>query len=226
MSTLFGLFARRPDEGRVKTGLIKDLGAHTAAKLYRSFIMDLCEQYAQLSVRSRVLVYAPRGARRDMELLASRHWRLTAQQGPTFGHALAGFFDQGFRCGYRRIVAMVTDCPTVPPEFVVSAFDRLMVVDTVLGPTMDGGVFLIGMSVERPEMFHGYPWDGLRVFDEMVERAEKFGLILGLVPHWYNVSDPQALRHLNSHLNALALVGDQNMPKRTQAVLQKIRIAE
>jgi len=226
MSTLFGLFARRPDPGQVKTGLIKDLGAEAAAKLYRSFIMDLCEKYAQLFVRSRVLVYAPRGARREMVLLASRHWRLIAQQGPTLAHGLADFFDQGFGKGYRRIVAMITDCPTVPAEFVVSAFDRLMVDDVVLGPTTDGGVYLIGMSIERPEIFHGYPWEGDRVFEELVERVDRFGLVLGLVPHWYTVSRPEMLRHLSSHLKALALVDGEAVPRRTQVMLQRIRIAE
>ncbi|MDP6380660.1 MAG: glycosyltransferase [Phycisphaerae bacterium] len=227
MSTLFGLFAERPAAGQVKEGLSKDLGAETAAKLHRSFIMDLCETYAHLAVRSRVLVYSPRGARREMELLASRHWRLIVQQGRGLGDSLAAFFDSGFRCGYRRIVAMVTDCPTVPAEFVVSAFDRLIIEDVVLGPTTDGGVYLVGMSLERPEMFQGYSWNGgTRVFDELVDRVERFGLILGLVENWYDVSGPQSLRHLSSHLRALELAGAQNMPKRTQAMLQNIRIPE
>ena len=226
MSTLFGLLVQKPEAGRVKPGLAEALGASTSAKVYRSFIMDLCERFSRLSVRTRVLAYRPRGSRKAIGLLASSHWRLHQQAGSTRGQSLAALFDEGFRTGHRRIVVLLTDCPTVPDAFVVEAFDRLLVSDVVVGPTTEGGVYLVGMSLERPELLYGFDWEGEGVFDALVDRAEAFGLILGLVPHWYEVNDRAGLDRLASHLRALGVSGGDGLPKRTQMLLQRLRLNE
>lgn len=226
MSTLFGLLARNPEPGKVKPALAEALGAPAAAKLYRSFIMDLCERFSRLSVEHRILAYAPRGARKSVALLASRQWRLMAQEGVTQGQALAGLFEEAFRLGHQRAVVMVGDCPTVPDEFILQAFDRLLIDDVVLGPTFEGGVYLVGLSLERPELFLGVDWTGEGVFDALVDRVDAFGLILGLVPHWYEVNDRAGLDRLAGHLRALAMTGSESLPKRTQTLVQRLRLTE
>jgi len=226
MSAMLAMLVRKPAAGKVKPGLAEALGAPWAAKLYRSFIMDLCERFAQLSVPERVLAYAPRGARKAVSLLASRHWRLMLQEGSSSGSALAAVFEHAWQRGYQRAVVLLSDCPTLPGGFVIDAFDRLLIDDVVLGPTTDGGVYLVGMSLERPELLMGLDWDGPDLFDALVERADAFGLILGLVPYWYEVEDPAGLDRLASHLRALALVGDDELPRRTQTLLQRLRLAK
>jgi len=226
MSALFAMLATKPVPGRVKPALAEYLGAPASAKLYRSFIMDLCERFAHLSVPERVLAYAPRGARKAVSLLASRHWRLMLQEGASTGRALAGIFEHAWRRGCQRAVVLLSDCPTVPGAFVIDAFDRLLIDDVVLGPTTDGSVYLVGMSLERPELLLGLDWEGDGVFDALVERVDAFGLILGLVPHWYEVEDRAGLDRLASHLRALALVGDDELPRRTQTLLARLRLAE
>jgi glycosyltransferase A (GT-A) superfamily protein (DUF2064 family) len=226
MSTLFGILATNPEAGRVKPGLAEALGASAAAKVYRSFIMDLCERFAHLSVRSRLVAYAPRGSRQSVALLTSRHWRLVQQQGGGRGQVLANLFEQAFRTGHQRVVLLLTDCPTVPGPFVIDAFDRLLTNDVVLGPNTDGGVYLVGMSLERPELLVGLDWNGDGVFDALVDRAEAYGLILGLVPHWYEVADRAGLDRLSSHLRALSVSGGEGIPRRTQTLLQRLRLAE
>ena len=226
VSTLFALLAEDPQPGRVKPGLAEALGAPGAAKVYRSFVMDLCERFATLSVRSRLLAYRPRGARKAVALLASRHWRLTQQQGTSRGQVLANLFEQAFRTGHSRAVIQVSDCPTVPGAAVVEAFDRLLVDDVVLGPTTEGGIYLVGLSLERPELFLGTDFTGGGVFDALVDRTEAFGLVLGLVTPWYEVNDRPGLDLVSSHVRAMALAGSDQVPRRTQTLLQKLRQAE
>jgi len=225
MSALFGLLARDPQAGKIKPGLVEALGAPAAARMSRSFIMDLCERFAHLSATHRVLAYAPRGARKAVGLLASRHWRLVQQQGTSQGQVLAELFEYAFRLGCQRAVVMVTDCPTVPDAFVIDAFDRLLIDDVVLGPTVSGGIYLVGLSLERPELFLGVDFGAEGVMDALVDRAEAFGLILGLVPHWYEVDDRAGLDLLAGHLRALAVAGDESVPKRTHMMLQRLRLA-
>jgi len=222
MATLFALLVREPRAGRVKPGLAEVLGVPVAAKVCRSFIMDLCERFSKLSVRERVLAYAPRGARKAVGLLASRHWRLVLQQGATRGQVLANLCEYAFRTGHRRVVLLLTDCPTVPDAFIIEAFDRLLIDDVVLGPTTEGGVYLVGLSLERPELFLGLDWNGNGVFDALVDRAEAFGLILGLLPHWYEVEDREGLDRLASHVRALSVAGSDALPRRTQTLLQRL----
>ena len=224
MSALFGRLVTKPEPGKGKPDLAEVLGAPAAARLYRSFIMDLCERFAHLSVPTRVLAYAPSGARKAVSLLASRHWRLMRQEGRSRGQALVGLFEYAWRLGYQRAVVLLTDCPTVPGAFVVDAFDRLLIDDVVLGPTTDGGVYLVGLSLERPELFLGLDWNSGGAFDALVERADAFGLILGLEPHWYEVEDRTGLDRLASHLRALAVVGDEHIPRRTQTLLGRLRL--
>jgi uncharacterized protein len=226
MSTLFGMLVRQPQPGSVKPGLVEALGALGAAKLYRSSVMDLCERFSRLSVESRILCYAPRGARKSVELLASRHWRMIQQEGASRGQVLGNLLEHAFRLGRQRVVVLVGDCPTVPDAFIIEAFDRLLIEDVVLGPTTEGGVYLVGMSLERPELLLGFDWEGPGVFDALVDRAEAFGLILGLVPHWYEVNDRAGLDRLASHIRALGVTGSESIPKRTQTLLARLRLAE
>jgi len=226
MSTLFAMLATDPKSGAAKPGLAEELGAPTAAKVCRSFVMDLCERFSHLSADSRLLAYAPRGARKSVGLLASRQWRLVQQEGSSRGQVLANLFEEAFRLGHRRVVILVSDCPTVPDTFVIEAFDRLLIDDVVLGPTAQGGIYLVGLSLERPELFLGVDFSAAGVFDALVERAEAFGLVLGLVPHWYDVGDRMGLDLLASHLRALAVSGSEMMPKRTQTLLQRLRLVE
>jgi len=226
MSALFAMLVRKPEPGKVKPGLADCLGEPGAAKFYRSCVMDLCERFAQLSVPMRVLMYSPRGARKSVGLMASRHWRLAQQEGSGRGAALAGAFEYAWRMGCQRAVVLLSDCPTVPGAFIIDAFDRLLVDDVVLGPTTDGGVYLVGLSMERPELFMGLDWDGDAAFDALVGRVDAFGLVLGLAPHWYDVEDRAGLDRLASHLRALALVGDEGLPRRTQTLLQRLRLAK
>jgi hypothetical protein len=220
------MLATDPKSGTVKPALAEELGAPTAVKVYRSFVMDLCERFSHLSADSRVLAYAPRGARKSVGLLASPEWRLVQQEGSSRGQVLANLFEEAFRLGHRRAVVLVTDCPTVPDAFVIEAFDRLLIDDVVLGPTTQGGVYLVGLSLERPELFLGVNFGAAGVFDALVERAEAFGLVLGLVPHWYDVNDRAGLDLLASHLRALAVAGGEGVPKRTQTLLQRLRLVE
>jgi len=226
MSTCFAMLVTDPQSGTVGPGLAEVVGAPAAAKVYRSFIMDLCERFSHLSADSRILCYGPRGARKSVGLLASRQWRLVQQEGGSRGAVLANLFERAFRLGARRAVVLLTECPTVPDAFVIEAFDRLLIDDVVLGPTTQGGVYLVGLSLERPELFLGVDFGAAGVFDALVDRAEAFGLILGLVPHWYDVDGRPGLDLLAGHLRALGVAGSESMPKRTQTLFQRLRLAE
>jgi len=223
MSTLLALVVESPLSGKVFPELVGAVTADEASRLYRASVMDMCETFAALNVRSRVLLYGPKTARKEVGLLASRQWRAVARKGPDRGETLIDLGERAFRGGHRRVVAVWPTAPTLPPEFVINAFDQLLVDDLVLGPTVGGDVYAVGFSVEAPHVFMGFDWgESGAVFDRLVDRAERLGLVLGLLPHWYAMDRPESLPTLASHLRAQVVADGHATAHRLAEVVAKI----
>jgi len=215
MSTLLALVVRTPVPGKVFDGLIGHLSAEEAARMYRAGVMDLCQTYADLNVRSRVLLYGPKGGRKAVGLLGSRHWRMVARKGLDRGETLIDLAERAFRGGHRRVLALWPRAASVPPAFIVDAFDQLLIDDIVIGPTVDGDIYAVGFSVEVPQVFMGFDWsDRGSVFDRLIDRVERLGLVLGLLPHWYGIDQPASLPILAGHLRAQVVAdGHADLPR-------------
>jgi glycosyltransferase A (GT-A) superfamily protein (DUF2064 family) len=220
MSTLLALVVENPVAGKVFADLVGELSADEATRVYRACVMDLCEIYAGLNVRSRLMLYGPKGSRKQVALLGSRQWRLVARKGTDRGETLIDLAERAFRGGHRRVLALWPEAATLPPECVVNAFDQLLVDDLVVGPTVGGDVYAVGFSVEAPHAFMGFDWsDRPTVFDRLVDRAERLGLVLGLMSHWYAVDRPESLRTLVGHLRAQIVAdGHASCPRLAEVV--------
>jgi hypothetical protein len=107
--------------------------------------------------------------------------------------------------GAEAVAALGSDHPTVRPETVRGAFDRLAAgADAVLGPSRDGGYYLIGLRPEavRSELFEGVPWSTERVLEETLARADALGLVVELLEPGSDVDTPEDLRRLARELAA------------------------
>lgn len=223
MSTLLALVVENPVPGKAFADLIGEMTADEAARVYRAGVMDICQTYAGLNVRSRLVLYGPKGSRKAVSLLASRQWRLVARKGPDRGETLIDLAERAFRGGHRRVVALWPRAATLPPEFVVKAFDDLLIDDVVIGPTVGGDVYAIGFSVEAPHVFMGFDWgDNGSVFDRLVDRVERLGLVLGLLPHWYAIDRAESLPILASHLRAQVVAEGHTSSPRLAEVVTRI----
>ncbi len=121
---------------------------------------------------------------------------LVAQPRRSFGARLERALGAGHRAG-RRVVLIGSDSPTLPPAFVRLAFARLRSVDCVLGPSTDGGYYLIGARRPLPRsLLSGIPWSTGQVFPETLRRARAARLRLALLPRWYDVDDADGLRRI------------------------------
>ena len=98
----------------------------------------------------------------------------TAQTGGSFGERLAFAFRDASRRGYREIVVVPGDVPELTAEDLAEAFRALSRSSTVLGPSPDGGVWLIGLDareVASADFFEGVPWRTRRVFEVLLSNA-------------------------------------------------------
>ena len=195
------IMAKWPEAGQVKTRLCPPLSAAQAAALYRSFLLDKIDQVRALKDARPTLAYTPAEARARFEALAPE-FGLVAQQGPDLGARLHHVLGALLAAGHAGAIAVDSDTPTLPTAFLQQAVDLLghPRVDVVLGPTDDGGYYLIGVRDARPDLFAAMPWSTPGVTSETLRRATAAGLHAVCLPPWFDVDTPEDLARLRASL--------------------------
>lgn len=194
------VFAKRPEPGAVKTRLTALLTPEEAARLYEAFLRDALLQYAALDVAVRLYFGPPAGP--VAEGLVPDDVSVHLQQGPGLGARMKIAFVESFAAGYERLVIIGTDHPTLPSAYIEQAFAALEKPSVVsIGPSDDGGFYLLGMNDFYPELFHDMRYSHDGVFEQTLDRAARVEAHLTILPPWYDVDTPGALHRLASDLN-------------------------
>ncbi len=195
------IMAKAPRPGEVKTRLCPPLSPAAAAALYRCFLLDKIEQVRALKDARPVVAYTPDEARAEFEALAPG-FTLVRQHGGDLGARLLASLAALLSDGHRGAIAIDSDTPTLPTAFLQQAVDRMTdpTVDVVLGPTEDGGYYLIGVRAARAELFQEMEWSTPRVLEETLRRAATAGLRLACLPPWFDVDTPDDLVRLRDVL--------------------------
>ncbi len=168
MKTHFGMFAKFWQPGAVKTRLGETIGSEAAAALYRESLRTLLVRFASVAA-SRELVFTPGDRQAEFRLLASQAWQLEEQGTGDLGQRMARFFERAFASGRSRVVLIGSDSPTVPSSWVDRAFDALDHHRVVLGPSEDGGYYLVGARGDRvPPIFFDIDWSTAQVWPQTV----------------------------------------------------------
>jgi rSAM/selenodomain-associated transferase 1 len=195
------IMAKRPRAGEVKTRLCPPLSPGDAAALYRCFLLDKIEQVRALTAAHPALAYTPATARAEFAALAPG-FTLVLQRGPDLGARLRTSLGTLLARGHSAALAIDSDTPTLPRPFLQQALDLVAdpTVDVVLGPTEDGGYYLIGVRTAPPEIFEGIAWSTPRVLAETLQRAAAAGLRTACLAPWFDVDTPEDLGRLRDSL--------------------------
>lgn len=192
------LFARAPVAGETKTRLIPALGAEGAASLYRAFLEDVTERFASAFDVS--IACAGDLAHPHLQRLANEYGLdLCAQSGVGLGermsHSLRQMSDE-----HGRGVIVGTDMPTLPKPLIDGALRALDQADVVLGPTADGGYYLVGCRGHVPELFADVRFSGVHALADTVAAAERSSASVAMLTPWYDIDGPSDLALLRAHL--------------------------
>jgi len=169
------VFLKYPTPGKVKTRLAASMGAEAASAAYRTCAEQTLERLRTWHTQSVVFVDPPDALSSVRDWLGPT-WRLSPQQGATLGERLAHATRAAFANGATRVVVIGTDSPWLTPEEIEQAFAALEHADVVLGPSEDGGYYLIGLSQPQPALFEGIAWSTASVYQHTLERANALGL--------------------------------------------------
>lgn len=201
MRQAFVMMAKAPWAGEVKTRLCPPLSFETAAALYRGFLLDTAAKVASLRPVQPVMSYAPASGRGFFAGIAP-DWTRLPQSGQDLGGRMDNCFTQLFAQGYDHVLLTGSDLPTLPLSVLQLAV-RLAAsprADVILGPSEDGGYYLIGLKAPCPALFEAMTWSTSNVLAETVKRATALGLRIAYLPTWYDIDTPADLTPLQTAL--------------------------
>lgn len=203
--TALAVMAKAPRPGRVKTRLSPPLTLDQAAAINTCFLKDTAANIAGLTERTPcagVISYTPVGDEHLFEGLLPEGYRLLRQRGNDFGERLFSTAEDLLSCGFSSACLIDSDSPTVPRESFAMAVSVLQQPGDriVLGPSYDGGYYLIGIKQTHSAPFQNITWSTAAVFSETVAAVDKVGVELITLPLWYDVDDGGSLAVLRSEL--------------------------
>ncbi|HEX9743537.1 MAG TPA: TIGR04282 family arsenosugar biosynthesis glycosyltransferase [Nitrospiraceae bacterium] len=209
------IFAKAPVPGQVKTRLCPPLTPDEAASLHGSVVLDMLERSRGAAAMDRFLACSPSSDHVFFKILEERHGvRLITQTGDDLGARMARAMADAFAGGYRHVLVIGTDLPTLPASTFGDAVKLLAAHDLVLGPTLDGGYYLIGLRRPAPELFAGIPWSTDRVLALTRTKASAAGLKTALLP---------VRRDLDTLDDLLALIEETGAGRETRGVSEARR---
>jgi len=104
--------------------------------------------------------------------------------------------------GVDKAVVVDSDSPSLPDAYLSMAFEHLDSSDIVLGPTRDGGYYLIGMKKPHPQLLRQVPMSTLHVLQDTLSLSAQSGLSVSLLPTWYDIDTIDDLRQLKAEMRA------------------------
>lgn len=193
------IFARCPDVGACKTRLIPVFGAAGATGIHRRLLARTLTAAAQACPP---LMRRCRLAQTGISLSELQHLaaancpqaEIVPQASGDLGTRLAAAIGAAFEEGLERVVAIGTDCPDLTASLIDHAFRLLSPCDVVLGPTEDGGYYLIGLNAPRPDLFRDVDWGTERVLMQTMNHAYDRELTIGMLPELRDVDRPEDVR--------------------------------
>jgi rSAM/selenodomain-associated transferase 1 len=201
--TVLAIMAKQPAVGQTKTRLCPPLTLAEASTLYEAMLQDTIELGAKLDgVRLAIAVTPPEGID-SLRRISPPGAIMLPIAGADIGDCLNQVFSHLLSVGHSRAIALNSDGPTLPAIYLRQAISQLDEADGVLGPSEDGGYYLIGLKEPQPELFQGIDWSTERVSVQTLARAKEMGLSIALLPSWYDVDTVADLHRLQVELEAL-----------------------
>ena len=193
------IMAKAPRPGMVKTRLTRSIPVAAVTELYRCFLDDTIRLARSLE-GVEVALMCPEGDVEELVRATHNAVPVVAQTGIGLEAGLNSVFDHFARDGRRHIVAFNTDSPHLPGSVLERAFRDLSACDVVVGPTHDGGYYLVGATTSHAGLFKEGVMGTTSALDSLVARARAMQLSVQLTDIFYDVDEAADLQRLADEL--------------------------
>lgn len=204
-SCAIAVMAKASAPGHTKTRLVPPLSAQEAAAFNTAFLQDVAANLAAAArdadIRS-YMAFGPPGSERFFAEILPPEIGLIEAWFANLGDCLFHAIDRLLADGHGSAVVLNSDSPTLPTSLLTQTADVLAQPGdrAVLGPSSDGGYYLLGIKRRHRRLFEEIDWSTDRVARQTRERAQEIGLALHELPQWYDVDDVLTLRQLHAEL--------------------------
>lgn len=192
------IMAKAPRPGAVKTRLTASLPPGAAPEFYRRLLDDTLELAGSLDIE--VAVMCPPSDVNELTQLAGPEATVVAQTGSGLAAGLTSVFAYFAETQRRRAIAFNSDSPHLPPSVLLDAFEALTVHDMVVGPTFDGGYYLVGAKASHPGLFAHDGMSTSSALERLLSRAQDLKLSVGSVQPFYDIDVADDLAQLAAEL--------------------------
>lgn len=216
------LFAKAPLAGMAKTRLQPFITPENSARLQEALIKDSILIMSKNNNSEKFVYFWPEEKKYIFEnIIANLPIQLYCQYGMNLGEKMDNSFHDLFKKGFYKIVIIGVDSPTLPTEYINKAFEELNRSDMVIGPSTDGGYYLIGFKKKNRPVFTSVEWGSEKVLSQTGDLIKKHGLTFSLLPIHYDIDTIENLRFLRTHLQLLLRSGG-DIPLYTGKILNEI----
>jgi len=199
------IMAKASAPGRTKTRLAPQLSFDEAAALNTAFLQDMAAKLGKAGASAPIapyVAYGPPGSEPFFRSVLPGDVALTPIWGPHFGDCLWRTTLALLEAGHESACVLNADSPTLPAAYLSECALKLAEPGdrAVLGPSTDGGYYILGLKQTHKHMFADIAWSTERVAEQTRERAREIGLAIHELPDWYDVDDAESLRFLLADL--------------------------
>jgi rSAM/selenodomain-associated transferase 1 len=185
------IFVKNPEKGKVKTRLARTVGDEKAYNTYLKLLNFTIKVASKVEVQ-RQIWYSSFVDEEDG--LGGADFEKKLQYGENLGERMQNAFREGFKGQYEKIVIIGSDCPGITPDIIEEAYAKLDRNDVVLGPSEDGGYYLLGLKKMITGIFESIPWSTEEVFSDTVKVLKNKKIDYGLLSTLNDIDTEEDLR--------------------------------
>jgi rSAM/selenodomain-associated transferase 1 len=193
------VMAKAPRPGGVKTRLTPDLSPETVTAFYCCLLEDTLALARSLG-DVEVAIMCPDTDVNELARLAGKEVSVVAQKGAGLAAGLTSVFAHFAEGQQRRTIAFNSDSPHLPRSVLEDAFETLAGDDLVVGPTHDGGYYLVGAKASHPALFASDGMGTSSALEGLLSRAQTLGLSIGFTDPFYDIDVADDLTRLAAEL--------------------------
>ncbi|MEM7298924.1 MAG: TIGR04282 family arsenosugar biosynthesis glycosyltransferase [Bacteroidota bacterium] len=173
------VFIRVPELGKVKTRLAAQVGDEKALFIYKELLdhtFKICEQCKDVDT----YIFLASSSPHKLNLTST--FKVSLQRGESLGERMNNAFDQVFSKEYEKALIIGSDCAQLKVDIIERAIIELGNSEIVIGPTLDGGYYLLGMTESHSFLFQGIEWSTDTVFSSTIQKVENHNLRFTTLP--------------------------------------------
>ena len=186
------IFVKNPVAGKVKTRLAADIGEQEALEVYIK-LLEITKE-ASSSVNADRRVWYSAAAETD-DIWSPEKFSKYKQSGKDLGARMSGAFRHAFADGAKKVVIIGSDCPGITANHIEEAYRLLDEADAVLGPSADGGYYLLGMNHFLPALFHDIDWSTSKVLQQTKAVLNEGGIRYAVLEEMNDIDTAEDLRN-------------------------------